>query len=402
MPAPGAPIMKIFQCQACDQPVTFEATGCESCERRLGYVCARHEVSALEPAGFSRHLQMGGAQIFHAYADPGPRYRYCQNAVWNACNWLVAEESADVFCTCCRHNRVVPDLTAPWNLARWRQIEAAKHRLFYSLLRLELPLATRLQYTDGLAFDFLVDPSEGAGGGPSVLTGHINGLITMNIAEADDVERERRRILFGEHYRTLLGHFRHEIGHYFWYLLVMNGPFMEPFRALFGDESRNYVHALQDHYARGAPSDWGESFVSAYATAHPWEDFAETFAHYLHIVDTIETASTFELHVRPRLRHGSEAPTVIDFDPYDTSDMDRLIEAWLPLTYAVNSLSSSMGQPALYPFKLTPAVIAKLAFVHERIYAARVGVVPTPDEAEADILRAVIMGLRQKVAAPTV
>ncbi len=349
---------------------------------------------------------MGGAPVFHAYADQGRRYRLCQNAVSGGCNWLVPEEDGDIFCTCCRHNRVVPDLTLPWNLTRWRQIEAAKHRLFYSLLRLELPLATRAQYTDGLAFDFLVDPSETSGGGPPVLTGHINGLITMNIAEADDVERERRRILFGEHYRTLLGHFRHEIGHYFWYLLVMNSPYQGSFRALFGDESLNYVQALQAHYAGGAPADWEESYVSAYATAHPWEDFAETFAHYLHIVDTIETASTFELHVRPRLRRpvGSlpQAPTVIDFDPYDTQDLDRLIEAWLPLTYAVNSLSSSMGQPALYPFTLTPAVIAKLAFVHERIYAARVGVVPHPGEAEADILRAVITGLRRKVAAPVV
>ena len=398
--------MKIFQCQACDQPVTFEATACESCERRLGYVCGVHEVSALEPSALSAHPLMGGAQTYHAYADPGPRYRSCNNALWGGCNWLVPEESPETFCTTCRHNRVVPDLTLPWNLTRWRQVEAAKHRLFYSLLRLALPLATRAQYTDGLAFDFLVDPSESFAYGKPVLTGHINGLITVNIAEADDVERERRRILFGEHYRTLLGHFRHEIGHYFWYLLVMNGPTLMPFRALFGDESRNYVQALQEHYAFGAPAEWADSFVSAYATSHPWEDFAETFAHYLHIVDTIETASTFELHVRPRLRqsphHAPQAPTVIDFDPYDTPDLDRLIEAWLPLTYAVNSLSHSMGQPALYPFKLTPAVIAKLAFVHERIYAARSGIPPDAEAAGTDILRAVIAGLRRKVAAPNV
>ena len=177
---------------------------------------------------------------------------------------------------------------------------------------------------------------------------------------------------------------------------------MGAFRALFGDESLNYVQALQDHYARGAPADWAEAYVSAYATAHPWEDFAETFAHYLHIVDTVETASTFELHVRPRLRHARPAPTVIDFDPYDTQDLDRLIEAWLPLTYAINSLSHSMGQPALYPFKLTPTVIAKLAFVHERIYASSSGTLPDPGEAGAEMLRAVILGLRQKVAAPTV
>ncbi len=395
--------MKIFQCQACDQPVTFEATGCESCERRLGYVCDRHEVSALEPVGTSGHPGSAGVPVFHAYAHSGRRYRFCANARHNACNWLVPDEHPDIFCTTCRHNHVVPDLTIPWNLTRWRQVEAAKHRLFYSLLRLDLPLATRAQYTDGLAFDFLVDPSETYLGGPPVMTGHLNGLITMNIAEADDVERERRRTLFGEHYRTLLGHFRHEIGHYFWYLLVQNSPHLEPFRALFGDESLNYAAALERHYAQGAPENWEESYVSTYATSHPWEDFAETFAHYLHIVDTVETASTFELHLRPRLRKGRSEPVVIDFDPYRTPDLDRLIAAWLPLTYAINSLSRSMGQSDLYPFVLTPAVIAKLAFVHERIYAAR-GDVPTPDPAAAgtEILKAVITGLRQKVAAPVV
>lgn len=395
--------MKIFQCQACDQPVTFEATACESCERRLGYVCDRHEVSALEPVGTSAHPGSAGIPVYHAYAHSGRRYRFCANARHGACNWLVPDESPDIFCTTCRHNHVVPDLTIPWNLTRWRQVEAAKHRLFYSLLRLDLPLATRAQYTDGLAFDFLVDPSETYLGGPPVMTGHLNGLITMNIAEADDVERERRRTLFGEHYRTLLGHFRHEIGHYFWYLLVQNSPHLDAFRALFGDESLNYAAALQTHYASGAPANWEESYVSTYATSHPWEDFAETFAHYLHIVDTVETASTFELHLRPRLRTGRGEPVVIDFDPYRTPDLDRLIAAWLPLTYAINSLSRSMGQSDLYPFVLTPAVIAKLAFVHERIYAAR-GDVPTPDPSAAgtEILKAVITGLRQKVAAPVV
>ena len=395
--------MKIFQCQACDQPVTFESTACESCERRLGYVCDRHEISALEPSGVSAHPALADAPIFHAYAHPGPRYRFCANAAHGACNWLVPEDCPETVCVTCRHNRVVPDLSIAWNLTRWRQIEAAKHRLFYSLLRLGLPLATRAEYTDGLAFDFLVDPSEAFQVGPPVLTGHLDGLISMNIAEADDVERERRRVLFGEHYRTLLGHFRHEIGHYFWYLLVQNSPQLPTFRALFGDESGNYVRALQNHYANGAMPDWEESYVSGYATAHPWEDFAETFAHYLHIVDTIETASTFELHLRPRLRRGPSEPIVIDFDPYRTPDLDRLIETWLPLTYAVNSLSRSMGQTALYPFMLTPAVIAKLAFVHERIYAARHDMGrEAGEEAGADILKAVITGLRQRVAAPNV
>lgn len=388
--------MKIFQCQACDQPVSFESTECESCQRRLGYLCEVHEISALEPSGQSPAFS---APAFHAYARPGAKVRFCANAVHGACNWLLDDASPEPFCIACRHNRVVPDLSLPWNLTRWRQIEAAKHRLFYSLLRLGLPLQTRTEARSGLAFDFLVDPAETYSAGAPVLTGHLDGLITLNIAEADDVERERRRMLFGEFYRTLLGHFRHEIGHYFWTMLVQGDPSLWTFRALFGDESADYGAALQRHYASGAQPGWEESYVSAYATSHPWEDFAETFAHYLHIVDTIETAGTFELTLRPRLRRGPEAPVVIDFDAYRTQDFDRLVEVWLPLTYAVNSLSRSMGQPALYPFKLAPGVIAKLAFVHERVYAMReeAGFAAGLDTAA---LRAVIAGLRSQVAAP--
>ena len=384
--------MKIFQCQACDQPVSFESTRCDSCQRRLGYVCGVHEVSALEPSG----------DLWHAYADPAARYRLCANAAHDACNWLVPDGSPERFCAACRHNRVVPDLAIGWNLTRWRQIEAAKHRLFYSLMRLGLPLMTRAENpVTGLAFDFLVDPAESYRMGPPVLTGHLNGLITMNIAEADDVERERRRMLFGEYYRTLLGHFRHEIGHYFWNVLVRQDRSLWDFRALFGDESQNYAAALQRHHAYGPPEDWSEGYVSAYATCHPWEDFAETWAHYLHIVDTLETASVFGLRLSPQFRHKAAPPVTIDFDPHQSPDLDRMVEAWLPLTYAINSLSRSMGQPALYPFKLTPAVIAKLSFIHERIYAVQ-GHAHSQDDAGADILKAVITGLRQRVAAPNV
>ena len=388
--------MKIFQCQACDQPVSFESTVCESCERRLGYVCDRHAVSALEPCG-----EDARGPLYRAYAHPGRKYRFCANAAYEACNWMVPEESDEPYCVTCRHNRVVPDLAVPANIERWRHIEAAKHRLFYSLLRLELPLVTRAQYSDGLAFDFLVDPAETHSPGPPVMTGHLDGLITLSIAEADDVERERRRKLFGEYYRTLLGHFRHEIGHYFWNLLVRFDASLPAFRALFGDESVDYGISLQRYHANGPAPHWEESFVSAYATAHPWEDFAETFAHYLHIVDTLETANAFEIRLRPKLRAGGEGPSAvtIDFDPYETPDFQRVVEAWIPLTYAVNSLNRSMGQPPLYPFMLTPAVIAKLAFVHERIYAARM---PGGLEVEsAEMLKAVIAGLRQRIAAPT-
>ncbi|KQP51393.1 hypothetical protein ASG40_14135 [Methylobacterium sp. Leaf399] len=384
--------MKIFQCQACDQPVSFESTACDSCQRRLGYVCEGHSVSALEPSG----------DLWHAYADPGRKYRFCANAEHGACNWLVPDDEPGAFCAACRHNRLVPDLRIAWNLTRWRQIEAAKHRLFYSLMRLRLPLMTRAENpASGLAFDFLVDPTESYRLGPPVMTGHLNGLITMNIAEADDVERERRRMLFGEYYRTLLGHFRHEIGHYFWTMLVRQDPSLWDFRDLFGDETRNYAAALQRHHAYGPPDDWAEGYVSAYATCHPWEDFAETFAHYLHIVDTLETAGVFGLSLNPHLRNQAPQTVRIEFDPHRSPDLDRMIEAWLPLTYAINSLSRSMGQPALYPFKLTPAVIAKLSFVHDRIYAAQ-GYRQVQGDAGTDILKAVITGLRQRVAAPNI
>jgi len=175
----------------------------------------------------------------------------------------------------------------------------------------------------------------------------------------------------GEPYRTLLGHFRHEVGHYFWNVLVRNDPSLDGFRRIFGDERQDYGQALRDHYARGPKENWQEEFVSAYAASHPWEDFAETWAHYLHIVDTLETANAFGLKMRPRIGRGSELAADIDFDPHREGDLDRLMAAWLPLTFAVNSLNRSMGQPDLYPFVLTPAVMTKLGFIHERIHRGR-------------------------------
>ena len=182
----------------------------------------------------------------------------------------------------------------------WRKLEAAKHRLFYTLLRLNLPIETRNENPEGLAFDFLAD--QPAQSGPKVMTGHDNGLITIALAEADDAERERRRTAMGEPYRTLLGHFRHEVGHYYWDRLVRDEGRLDPCRAVFGDDSQDYEQALQRHYAEGAPANWQENFVSAYATTHPWEDFAETWAHYLHIVDTLEMAGAFGVQRRSEAR----------------------------------------------------------------------------------------------------
>ena len=171
------------------------------------------------------------------------------------------------------------------------------------------------------------------------MTGHDNGLVTIALAEADDAERERRRAAMGEPYRTLLGHFRHEVGHYYWDRLVRDEGRLDQCRAVFGDDSQDYEQALQRHYNEGAPANWQENYVSAYATTHPWEDFAETWAHYLHIVDTLEMAGSFGVSVDPKLDHSGELEGEVDFNVYKVGNPQQLVDVWLPLTFALNSLS---------------------------------------------------------------
>lgn len=371
--------MKLFECQHCGQPLYFENSTCESCGRRLGYLAPEATVSALEPDG----------DLWRALARPDTRYRMCANAMHDVCNWLIPADAPDTFCIACRHNRAIPDLSFPQNLFHWRKIEVAKHRLFYSLIRFGLPLVTAAEDPNGLTFDFL-SPDAG-----QVLTGHSGGLITLNVAEADDVERERQRRVMGEPYRTLLGHFRHEIAHYYWDKFVANSGNIGTFRHVFGDERRDYSWALEKHYETGPRSDWQDRFITAYASSHPWEDFAETWAHYLHMVDTLETARAFGLSLRPRVTQNEPMTAVIDFDPY-RADLDRLIEAWLPLVFAVNSLNRSMGSTDLYPFVLTPNVIAKLDFVHNLIHSKGLEQQATSESS----LRAMIASLKSKIGLP--
>jgi hypothetical protein len=369
--------MKLFECQNCGKPLYFENASCESCEFRLGFLPGRGIVSALERV----------ADRWRPLAEPDSHYRFCANAQYDVCNWLVDWDNHELFCIACRHNRTIPDITNPENLFRWRKIEFAKHRLFYTLLRLRLPLTTRFEDAFGLAFDFLSDS------GGRVITGHANGLITLNVAEADDLERERQRQTMNEPYRTLLGHFRHEIAHYYWDRLVANGPAISEFRQLFGDERSDYFVALERYYADGPPLNWADQFVTAYASAHPWEDFAETWAHYLHMVDTIETAAAFGMQLRPPLARAADLAAVIDFDPH-TAPIDRLIDIWLPLTFAMNSINRSMGQQDLYPFALAPPAISKLTFVHERIRGNDEGSI---DHSGKNTLRAIVAALRRVV-----
>jgi hypothetical protein len=348
--------MKLFKCQVCSQVLYFESTTCDKCGFKLGYEPERNVLYALEQDD----------TCWRVVGEPERAYKYCANAAYGVCNWLLDANDTHDFCLACRHNGIIPDLSDQQNLANWRKIEAAKHRLFYTLLRLDLPLPSRDEDPEGLVFNFLADsPNVFAA---RVVTGHDSGLITLALVEADDAERERRRSQLREPYRTLLGHFRHEVGHYFWDRLVRDRHADREFAAMFGDFSADYGQALQAYYANGVPADWQSNFVSAYATAHPWEDFAETWAHYLHLVDTTEMARAFDLHLEPRIDPTGQLDTAINFNPYRARNFQNVIDNWLPMAFAMNNINRCMGQPDFYPFVLSVRAIEKLAFVHELIH----------------------------------
>lgn len=353
--------MKLFKCQNCGNTIHFNNDVCLACNSRIGYVRRLFEMSA---------LVANDDGSLNALADPGRSYYFCENATEGACNWLVPADSGETFCLACRFNLTIPDLSVPENHDRWRRVEQAKKHLFYSLTRWDLPIPRRMDDpARGLAFEFLADLHDVNGYTTEhVLTGHNDGLIQINIAEADDAERERRRALMGEPYRTLIGHFRHEIGHFYWDLLVRDRGGIAAFTDVFGDPSQDYETALQNHYANGAPGDWQQNYISTYASSHPWEDFAETWAHCFHMVDGLETARAYGIFPSD-LPTGAIHPTEVH--PYEATGIDQIIAAWVPLTVAINSINRSLGQPDLYPFVLTDAIVAKIDFVFRLIADAQ-------------------------------
>ena len=357
--------MKIFHCQSCDQVVYFENTQCMNCGAILGFLPGQFLISSLDAASDNVWRPL-------ASQAKGHRYRMCQNYTQEqVCNWMVPEHSSLEFCDACRFNQTIPDLTVPGNRVLWQRLERGKRRLVYGLLRLGLPLISKQQDPEtGLAFAFLADPDPLFTENTQTMTGHAQGLITINIAEADDAFRERMRQDMAEPYRTILGHFRHESAHYYWHRLACDSGWLTDFRQMFGDEQQDYTAAMQHNYEQGPPADWQSRFVSSYAAAHPWEDWAETWAHYLHIIDVLETAWAFRLRVSPGVDHDEHMASSPDFDPYLADSLDPVIDQWLPLTYAVNSLNRSMGQPDLYPFVLAPPVLSKLEFVHKTVRQA--------------------------------
>jgi hypothetical protein len=219
-----------------------------------------------------------------------------------------------------------------------------------------------------LAFEFLADPPQTAD--PKVMTGHNEGTITIALIEADPAEREKRRSELEEPYRTLLGHFRHEIGRHYCDLLVRDRSKLEAFRAVFGDERHDYGAALQRYDRESAPSNWQQRYVSAYATSHPWEDFAETWAHYFLVADTLEMASAFGLSIDPVLDKEGDHRACVDFEPYVSGSIEQIVGAWTPFVVAMNSINRAMDKPDLYPFVLAPGVVMKLGFFHDLVRGA--------------------------------
>ncbi|MFT4268629.1 MAG: putative zinc-binding metallopeptidase [Xenophilus sp.] len=378
---PAAPtVSRAYVCQ-CGRPVYLGNSQCLACGTPLGYVIERLGVVPLAPAAEPDTYTM------FDHAD-GQALRRCANFHTAAgCNWMVPARALvpaaephsggleEGFCLACSTTRTIPDLSVPGNDALWRKLEAAKRRLVSQLLALGLPVRTRFaDPAHGMTFDFLGSVP----GQEQVMTGHQNGVVTLNAEEAEDAVRERIRAQMHEPYRTLLGHLRHEIGHYYWDVLVQGTPWLEGFRQLFGDETQDYAAALHSHYENGPPADWALRCVTSYASTHPWEDWAETWAHYLHMADTADTALSFGLDA-------TDVELTSDlFGPDDLwqpahPDAGRFLDfinGWVRLTSVLNELSRSMGQPDFYPFVLPRAAVGKLQFIHQIVAQQREGAPP--------------------------
>ncbi len=349
--------MKNYRC-TCGQVIFFENTQCTACQRRLGYDPEKGILLALDPLvdsdGTQSNLwkEVGGEQV----------YRLCQNEIdYHTCNWLVPS-SEGRYCLSCGLNQIVPGVETIYQSLRkrqwWGAMEQAKRRLIYTLLQLGLPVKNKMDDpASGLAFAFLEDQrSNPRVHEEHVLTGHFKGLITVNLAEADNALRERARQKMGEPYRTLLGHFRHESGHYYFNRLVWADNDVKEFRSLFGDERIDYEQSLANYYTDGVDTAWQSDMISSYAKSHPSEDWAECWAHYLHMIDTLETASEYGLVRAPETQNGAAL------------DIEWCFSEWAGVTVTLNALNRSMGLADAYPFVLSAQTLNKLRFVHRMVY----------------------------------
>jgi len=327
--------MKDFHCD-CGRRVFFENSSCLACGRELGFVPKQLDLVSL--------TRNSDGELETA---AGQHYCRCENfQLHENCNWLVPPEESGSLCGSCRLNEVIPALDRPDNLHLWTRVEQAKRRLLYSLYKLGLPIEGTSPEHRGLRFRIMEDRRRNPAVFESfVATGHFDGTITLNVAEADDVSRHAAREQMHERYRTVLGHLRHEAGHFYFSHLVNTPELQAECRALFGDPCTDYAPALRAYYDQGPPDDWPEHYVSAYASSHPVEDFAESFAHFLHIDDALETARAAGLSAE------SAAPG------------EGWLGEWVTLAITLNEILRSLGADDPYPFVLTGPVQAKLAFI---------------------------------------
>ena len=351
-----------YQCR-CGNRIFFRNTLCLACRSQLGYLPDEGRMAALDPGASPDTWRVEGRD--------GVMKSCANRDSAAACNWVMHSADSNAYCIACRLNRTIPNLDDVDNVRYWAKLEIAKRRMVSELLGFGLPLKSKVNEDPdhGLMFDFLRSPA----GGPRVLTGHAGGLITMNVEEADDAKREQIKYEMHEPYRTLLGHFRHEVGHYYWDRLVWDTRWLESFRQLFGDERASYAEALKRNYEHGPPADWASSYVSSYATMHPWEDWAETWAHYLHMVDSFCTAIGFGIDagnlrcdVEPFTRDALYAP-----DDPQGEYLLSLLNAWVEIVTVLNEMARSMGEPDFYPFVMCRPVVAKLHFIHMVVADAR-------------------------------
>ena len=363
--------MRIFNCPFCGHVVFFDSLQCMHCHSELFFMPEQLTLAALQPA--QAPVQDGlwqprQTQTEQAAAPDYTLYKACAHRQGlSLCNFAIAGNDPSPLCLSCRQTSWLPDPSMPDNELRWARIERAKRHLFYTLS--ELALGPRPGHAQP-NFALLADQP----GQPAILTGHAGGTITLNVIEADDDERAKRRLALKEPFRTLAGHLRHEVGHFFWDQLVAGTAWQQPFRALFGDERQDYGQALQDYYARDwLDQDWQTHYISAYATSLPWEDWAETWAHYLHMIDLLETAASYGSRIQLPAALGAEAETVTVHDPFGVPapDFDQMLREWGPLTLLVNSLSRSLGHDDAYPFAISWGVRRKLEFIHQIVSAQR-------------------------------
>lgn len=375
--------MKTFNCSCIDHQILFfESTHCLACHRTVGLDDWFDKVEPYD-------LDEESGQYFKAN-KPEVRYQKCDNhANYKTCNGMVnldtfepAKDSDEVLCFACRFNLVIPDLSIVEHIPLWKKMEAAKRRALYTLKALTLPLRNTDQDSkSGLSFSFTTDRDVNdhfvsrLEDREAVFTGHNCGHITINLAEADDVARSHTRLAMGERYRTLLGHFRHELGHYYFDKLIAGSPEKHALcKKYFGDDALSYQKALDKHYKNGAPKNWRDEFISEYATMHPYEDWAETWAHYMHIMDTLETAKNFSI-TGSTSGGAINAEEVEDLSlPQDSyffsaqTSITSILDTWIDFSVILNSLNRSMGMNDAYPFVLTQPVRTKLSFIHHAIH----------------------------------